>query len=342
MKKILCIGASTKDIFFPTSEGTILETPEDITSQRKIEFEFGAKYKIENRYEALGGCAANVAVGFVTLGVPSACYTTIGDDMSGEWIRKAFSQTGVDLGFLQVQENSLSDLSAIIIDLKSGERTIFSNQESNEKLKIAQKHIMGYPWIFIGDLGGGWERTIEDIMTPVIKNGIQVAWNPRQSNIRDNVEKIISVLKYCEILILNKDEAIDVVAHVNKSMTESQLNDEVALAKSIKELGPKVVVVTNGVNGSWVIDEEKLIHAKALRVENVCDTTGAGDAFSSGFIAAYIKGKELEECAKWGIANSASVVQFYGASTGVLDEERITKSAKEVVAEEISIKSSRL
>ena len=44
MKTVICIGASTQDIFFPTAEGKIIETPEDVTSQRKIAFELGAKY----------------------------------------------------------------------------------------------------------------------------------------------------------------------------------------------------------------------------------------------------------------------------------------------------------
>jgi sugar/nucleoside kinase (ribokinase family) len=73
MEKIICIGSSAKDIFFPTNEGKIFETPKDITSQRKIAFELGAKYHIENRFESLGGCAVNVACGLRRLGIESSC-----------------------------------------------------------------------------------------------------------------------------------------------------------------------------------------------------------------------------------------------------------------------------
>ncbi len=82
--KIICIGSSSKDIFFPTDEGVILETPEDLTSQRKIAFELGAKFRAEDRYEALGGCAANVAAGLARIGFETEYYTKIGDDDLGK------------------------------------------------------------------------------------------------------------------------------------------------------------------------------------------------------------------------------------------------------------------
>ena len=86
MNKIICIGSACKDVFFPTSEGRIVETPDEILSQKKIEFELGAKYKIEDRYEALGGCAVNVAVGLARLGTQVSCYSHIGNDHIADWI----------------------------------------------------------------------------------------------------------------------------------------------------------------------------------------------------------------------------------------------------------------
>jgi len=89
MNQIICIGSSTKDVFFPINEGDIVETPEDMESQRKIVFELGAKYQVsEGRHESVGGCAANVACGLARLGLKSYCCTRVGDDQSGSWIKK--------------------------------------------------------------------------------------------------------------------------------------------------------------------------------------------------------------------------------------------------------------
>jgi sugar/nucleoside kinase (ribokinase family) len=51
--------------------------------------------------------------------------------------------------------------------------------------------------------------------------------------------------------------------------------------------------------------------------------TGAGDAFASGFLSAYILKKPIREAMKWGIANSASVIGEIGAQTGLLHRERM-------------------
>ncbi len=61
--EVICIGSVSQDIFFPTSEGIVIETPEDITAKQKIAFELGGKYKVQDRYEAVGGVAANVSQG---------------------------------------------------------------------------------------------------------------------------------------------------------------------------------------------------------------------------------------------------------------------------------------
>jgi len=104
MKKVVCIGSSGKDIFFPTREGVIVETPEDLESQKKIAFELGAKFHINDRFESMGGCAVNVACGLARLGVPSACYTVVGNDMIGRWLKEELDKESVDTG-LVVEEN---------------------------------------------------------------------------------------------------------------------------------------------------------------------------------------------------------------------------------------------
>ena len=99
-------------------------------------------------------------------------------------------------------------------------------------------------------------------------------------------------------------------------------------------MGPKAVALTDGKRGAWVADEEKILHASAL-TQKAKDTTGAGDAFCSGYLAAYIKEKSLEECLRWGIANGASSVEFYGAIEGLLRESEIAEKLSPIQAEEV-------
>lgn len=320
MKSVICIGSACKDVFFPTTEGKIIETPDDILSKQKIEFELGAKYKIENRFEALGGCAANTAVGLARLGIDALCYAHIGNDNIAGWILDELKKNKVKTALITRDKKLSSDMSAIIVDKNSGERVIFSNQKSNGNLEIISEKISRAKWIFIGDLHGNWQRHLDLIFETASKHKIKLAYNPRQSNIHDDAKKVIEKIAGAEILFVNKDEAIEIILSANNK----KIDDEKYLLQELKNLGAKIVVITDGVRGAWASDGEKTIFISGIKVLAV-DSTGAGDAFSSGFLGAHIKGKNLEECLKWGVINSSNGVKFYGAIEGLLSEEEILK-----------------
>ncbi|NTU66565.1 MAG: carbohydrate kinase family protein [Candidatus Moranbacteria bacterium] len=323
MSKIICIGSVCKDIFFPTSEGTIIDTPDDILSQKKIAFELGAKYKIGERFETIGGCAGNVAVGLSRLGVESSCYGIIGGDESGTWIKDQLEKNGVGTELIEILSDSQSDMSAIIIDSRSADRVIFSNQKANGELIVDKGKIDDAEWIFIGDLHGEWEDNLDRIFEDAKDNGMKIAFNPRQSNIHDNPKKILDCIRGAEVLILNKDESMELVSALGESIPKEDLESEDFLVRKFLDLGAKVAVLTDGERGGWASDGGDVLHVAARNAEAV-DSTGAGDACASAYLAAHMKGKGLEECLRWGIRNGASVVEHYGAIEGLLDEEKIS------------------
>lgn len=319
MDKVICIGSSSRDIFFPTNEGVIIETPSDIKSQKKIAFELGAKFHIDDRFESLGGCAVNVACGLQKLGVPAACYTVLGNDMDGEWIKKRVDLEGVDSSLI-VSEECLSGLAGIIVDEKSGERVIFSNQEANERMKIDPEKLKEAQWISVSDPNGSWKDILDIVLAIAEKTGAKVAFNPRGKNIQEDAKKVFELAGKMEIFFVNKDEAIEIISNARQGAGD--LNSEDFLLKELKKAGAKNIVITDGLRGAWAYDGEKIVHIDATK-DKVVDTTGAGDAFSSGFLAAYIKGKDLEECVKWGVKNSGNSVKFYGGVEGLLTESEI-------------------
>lgn len=328
MDKVICIGSSTKDIIFPINDGEVIETPEDIEAQRKIAFELGAKYQVsKGRHNSIGGCAANVACGLARLGIETYCCTRVGDDESGDWIKKELEKSGVKIGLVQTGIKHQSDLSAIIAHIPSEDRITFSDRDSNEKLEISAEEIkkVATDWIFVSSLNGNneesWNDKLDKILSLASQEKIKLFFNPGQKNIKSNPQKIIETIRQSEILAINKDEAIGIVDKLD-GYDEKLLNDEKFLAENLKKLGVKIIVITDGKRGAWGYDGEKIVHIDATG-DNPLDTTGAGDAFSSGFLAAYIKGKNLEECVQWGIKNSGNSVRFYGGVEGLLTESEI-------------------
>ena len=323
MTKVVTIGSICQDIFFPTSEGVVLETPEDVLSQKKLAFELGGKCAIEQRYETLGGNSVNVAVGLSKLGVDVMAYTTIGDDAVGKWIMKELKETGVKTGAVKTESDCGSDLSAIIVDEKSSDRVIFSSHIANKKLAFSAERIGNPEWMFIGDLSGDWQKITDDILLFAKKKNVNLAFNPRQKTIHSDVKKIIQTISVCEVLFVNKDEAIEIVNGYDKNILQELLEEEEYLVKTLYEIGAKTVAVTDGIRGAWAYDGVAVMHFDAVIQKNAVDTTGAGDAFTSGFLAAHLEGKDLSESLRWGIANSSNSVTEYGGQKGLLTEKQI-------------------
>ncbi len=322
MDKVICVGSSTQDIFLPTGEGKIIETPEEITSKRKIAFELGAKYKINKRHESLGGCSANVAAGLSRQGILATHYTVIGKDAIGEWIIQKHQEEKIGTELLEVLDGK-SDLSMILVDEKRGDRVIFHNKEVNEKFRFDASKIAEADWVYIGDVFGDWEKIISEIIQKAKAENISVAFNPRQTMIAGNKkEELFKIFKSCEVVFLNKDEAIEILM-VKDGHLESQ--DEEYLLSELQKKAPTIFVLTDGDRGAWAIDDKEVVHADAVKVDNVVDMTGAGDAFASGFLSAYIKDKDLKKCVFWGVKNGASVVEHFGGIEGLLREGEFEK-----------------
>ena len=122
-------------------------------------------------------------------------------------------------------------------------------------------------------------------------------------------EALLFAFAKTEVIFLNKEEAA--------KLLDLPTGDVKKLLDGLRELGVKVAVVTDGPAGTYCSDGQRYLYMPIVEAP-VVERTGAGDAFGSGFLAAYIAGKSLEECLKWGTVNSASVLGFTGSTSGLL------------------------
>ena len=87
------------------------------------------------------------------------------------------------------------------------------------------------------------------------------------------------------------------------------------LADSIAALSNdlKTLVITRGAEGAIAVEGQEKIAIPAARVERVIDTTGAGDLFAAGFLAARCRGRGLSACLDAGSIAAAEVISHFGA-----------------------------
>ena len=333
--EVICVGSVSKDIFFPTDEGIIIETPEDILSKQKIAFELGGKYRIRDRYEAVGGVAANVAHGLTRLGHTAGCYSNVGQDEIGDWIKDEFKQANVPTQFLYTDVTAKTDLSALIVMTQNGERTIFHNRDANEKLEIVDKKFAHTKWVFLSALNGPWKENLKKILALKQKYGFLLAFNPGQHNLREDAILIREIITHTDVLLLNKDEAIELITNNDRTLSTKQLEDETQLLQILHMWGARIIGMTDGKRGAWSFDGKQYWYCPIYTVHGVVDSTGAGDAFGSGFFAAILESKTIDQGLIYGIANSGSVVGSYGAIDGLLSKEAIEHIQKNIIPQHL-------
>jgi len=323
--ELLSIGDSSLDVFMTPTE---IETLCQINTKKSlIAFSYGDKIPVNNFEISIGGNAANNAVGAKRLGVRSATVLTLGEDDVGNKIVEKLKSEGVDTTYVIQQLATTSNYSTIINF--AGERTIFTYKAPKSYEFPVQ--LPSAPWIYLTSMGDSFRPFYNHLLNWMKKNGeVKLAFNPGSRQLRAGLDSIKDVLSASYMVYVNRKEA-----EILTGLKETQ-EKEKDLLKALSALGPKISIITDGSNGSFVYDGTRFVKAEVLPVD-AYERTGAGDAFGSGCIAALIKGKSLEEALLWGTLNSASVIGYIGSQRGLIKETEMPTWIERAKSSEVKV-----
>ncbi len=310
--ELLSIGDVSWDVFLEPSES------ESLCMLNKKEclicFSFGEKIPVKSIDYSVGGNAANNAVGTRRLGIRVGLVSTLGADASGNQIVEKLEREGVDMGFVIQQPQAGTNYSVILN--YQGERTIFSYHAPRSYEFPVMLPVT--PWVYLTSMGESFQpfyNHFVDFLLAHKNEGIRLAFNPGSRQIRAGTKVLKPILELTFIIYVNREEAEKLTG------ISGSHNREKELLQSLSDLGPKVCIVTDGSNGSFLFDKEsnKFLKVGVLPVDSY-ERTGAGDAFGAGCLSALIKGKNFQEALLWGTVNSASVIGYIGSQKGLLKE----------------------
>ncbi len=240
-----------------------------------------------------GGACANVMAGLSSFGVKCRFYSTIGKDDDARIFIE--SMKGVDLRLKVTHE--LTGRVYVYVD-RHGERTFFVHPNASGVIDLDLKE-RDYEEVDLFYLDPFPSEKSFDVHLEIASKakdyGKIVVLNPGYPYTRMGFGRLSKLLRYTDVVILSKPEL------------ETLGVDEDEILRYVE-----MVVVTLGEEGSKAVSDEGEFHQPAFKVE-VVDTTGAGDAFSAGFLYCYIKGLPVETCLKVGNYVAGYNVRFYGA-----------------------------
>lgn len=314
MHNIVCVGDATIDAFLSIHDASLHCRLNEKDCELCIKY--GEKIPVDKFELSLGGIACNVSIGISRMGLKSALCAEIGDDELSEKIVNDLKKENVNTNLLLKTKGETASL-AVGINFQ-GERTLFVGhvkRKHNFNLDGVSTH-----WLYLGGLGQEWEAPYKKVLDYVQKNNLRLAFTPGSAQLKELNEIVFEVLKNTEVLLVNKTEGGLMVKRLN-----GKENDPSKILVQLKQLGPKIVVMTDGKNGSYAIDKDGKVYSLGIFPCNVLEKTGAGDAYASGFLAAVLFGLPVEEAMRFGAVNASSVIEHVGAQRGLLKREEIEK-----------------
>lgn len=306
---LIAIGDSTLDVFIQIHEATV--SCQLNREQCLLCLEYAEKIPVESVVKVPGaGNASNAAVGAARLKMRTAIVSIVGLDDVGQEIVASWKKEHVDQRYVQVDSNHDTNYSTVLNF--QGERTILVY---NQPRAYVLPPIDGTDWIYYTALGQKHERLEHQLLAHLKKNPKQhLAFNPGTQQLHRGLKAIQPVIARSDLFIVNKQEAMRLLEDGERPIPNMLL--------SFHHMGAKVVVITDGPNGSYATDGKEIWQCPIFPGP-IVERTGAGDGYTIGFVYGLFHKFHIREAMRIGTANAWSVVQKIGPQAGLLTQRNI-------------------
>jgi len=248
-----------------------------------------------------GGSAANVAVGASRLGVKSAFIGAIGFDAFGRVLLEELEHEGVDVTHVKVLAAVNSGLTVLAVNRKgqvimfgyTGASDMLYPSDLNESCISSAEHV--HITRLSLDTAIAAARIAHDAK-------VVLSFDPGRVMSKLGIARLSPLLKKVHQILLNHEEAKELTG-------KHSLHDA---ARILFKAGPKTVIIKKGSEGVFAATSDNKFSVPVYRVK-VVDTTGAGDAFSAGFVTAQLEGKTLRESVEFANATANLKITRAGA-----------------------------
>ncbi len=327
MFNLISIGDATIDNFVQIHDAEIKCNIDK--TQCKLCIDYGDKIAVDKLVHLVAGNAANNAIGGARLKLKTAIYVNIGEDPAGKQIEDKLRKESVSTQYVVVNKGMESNLSTVINF--QGERTILVYHQA---WKYKLPDLESSRWVYFTSVSKSFtESNLQNELASYLeRTGGKLLYNPGTYQIQAGIKKHPRLLSLTELFMVNVEEAKRILT--GKDNTDIPIKK---LLKNIADLGPRMVIITDGEEGSYGFDGEKFYHLGIFPAKLV-EMTGAGDAYATGVLAGLFHGKSLGGAMSWGAANGASVVEQIGPQAGLLTYEKMQEKLKmnsKIVVKEI-------
>jgi len=303
MYDLISVGTISIDLYFKGESFTF--------KNNRFALAVGGKY-LSNQFDLkIGGGGVNVAIGVANHGFKTAVIGKIGNNPFKRIIIDYLKNHHVEIKLIN-QEDNYYNISTILLTEK-GERTIIHYATPHQNLFSDKNSLFGLTktkMLYLGNLSDvSLDQRIKFLKFIGSHKIIRVL-NLGVADCRKPKNQLKKILDETEILIINGYEFSEIVKAPHKDINFY----EDVISWYIPYLFKKVVIITEGEKGSFGYFKGKVFYQKALKPAHIIDTTGAGDAYTAGFISKLLKSYNIEIAMKKGAMYASHILGKIGAN----------------------------
>ena len=295
-------------IAFPTRSHDVLTVGELLIDM--ISSEYDDKHEGNTYHKHFVGSPSNIAINTTRLGLRSLVSAAVGQDAFGDFLINQLRCAGMDTQGIQRVDGSTS---MVVVNKSRSTPTPIFYRDADYQLSytlllqelVTQSKIVHFScWPISREPA---RQTMEQVLKIAKQHDVLIGFDPNYHPMiwpkdEAGVSYIESVISKVDIV---KPSADDADRLFGRDTPENHV-------RRFVDLGAKLVVMTLGQDGAIVTNGSDMLRFGTMAKE-VVDTTGAGDAFWSGFYAGLVRGHSVRKSLTLGFAASAYQLQYTGA-----------------------------
>lgn len=308
-EKIIILGSATIDLIFKSK---LLDKRK---KKGRLSLALGGKYIADEFYQVFGGGGANAAVSLANQGFKPILLFQVGrEDVFADLVLANLEKAGVETQFTN-RTASKTQISSILLT-ETGERTIVNFRSDADLIKLSPKikgQVQKGDWFVIFSMARMPKKDKLEFLKTAKNAALKTLLSLHGEEYLRGLDYLKDYFRLADIVQMNAHECADIFGGNAPDFNFHKIN----FARKLKV---PLLIITYDIHGSFAYTPDKIYYQDIIKERKRVDTTGAGDAFVSGFLGKYIKIGKIPEALHFGTRNAASIIEHFGAQNFYLKD----------------------
>jgi sugar/nucleoside kinase (ribokinase family) len=274
------------------------------------------------------GSNGYATLAFAKLGLLTGVVSVLADDTFGDLVFREMRQASVDVSHIARQPETCSGMGIYLLLFGDKKRPLTYRypthvpwpkplSQADQDYLLSGRHIHCAGYLHYHEM---WNDDLARLYRAARARGLTTSFDPQTMLVHYEgawIDPVRDILRSTDLLLVDAREASRLAAS----------DDLITAALVLQQTGPRIVVIKNGSQSTFICSRENSFYQPAIVVPegDIVDSVGAGDTFDAAFVTAFLWDWPLERCAKFAAAAAASSLRGSGAVSSLASREELER-----------------